>query len=194
MANTKRKQRDAEDSSADTNTEAPAEPKMVLLDYDGIIARAPGQDEIRHTGSPVQIHWPEQGRKSLVIQPGLNIRPAAHWEFYASNSPQIAMMVKHEEIRVLDGLPTRESDLKDIISRTCDASALKALREAVEAGGDDLFDARYLVDRRDGLLRAIDARLGSTNRVEIPETPYVPKAIRSGPAKATGHGMGQMSA
>jgi hypothetical protein len=164
----------------------------VLVDYNSVIARAPGQDEIRHVDSPLE--YP-----SLVLQPGLNRLDPEQWNFYGvlddvgkpgQGKPQLRPLIKKAEVKVLPSLPGNESELKDLILRSRDVDALEWMHEVIAGQKAEYYDHAKNEDRSEILLRLIDKQLSSSNRLEYKSAPYRAPSIHHGKAVTPGLGMG----
>lgn len=174
-------------------------PKYYLIDYDGVIARPPGQDAVKHTSTPLDYPWPEAGRLNLVLHPGFNRIEGEHWHFYGvldangepgEGKPQIAPMLRSGEVKVLDGLPRRDEELRALIERSCHKPSLRWMRDYLERNAGKYFDGARHEDRASKLIEAIDKRLASSNYLDYEPQPYNVRVPGVSKAPTMGAGMG----
>ncbi len=179
--------------------DAPVVDGKVLVDYNSVIARAPGQDEIRHVDSPLDYPWPELGRLSLVLQPGLNRLDPEQWHFYGvldangspgQGKPQIRPLVKKGEIKVLGKLSGSEAEIKALIERSRDIDALEWMRAVITDSKAEYYDHAHDEDRSEILIRLIDKQLRSSNRLDYKPQRYQAPSIHHGAPVKPGLGMG----
>lgn len=150
------------------------EPKTLVVDYRGVIARPKGQSAVPHERSPMVIYWPENGALELILHPGVNLIDAKLWKHYTAEVdagldskgkpqrgiPQLNAKIKASQIRVITGPPTDEHLLNDLINRTINHDGLEWLLAQEKARtGDD--------EPRDYIISAIESRAAKAIPVDI---------------------------